>query len=125
MVLDSKGTNDEEEERHPTQKVMAIELIGDRFLRCMVRILVSTAVREAMISQEREQQQEQPPKAGCSYFDDAALENLTLMAKSAGRARAAMPAPPEGLCMAGVGYVEYTDFIINNEEEQQPQHQGT
>nr|XP_016515978.1 PREDICTED: tRNA pseudouridine synthase A-like [Nicotiana tabacum] len=68
-------------------KTMCIELIANRFLRRMVRVLVATAIREAA--------------AGA---DDDAL--LKLMDATCRRATAP-PAPPDGLCMVDVGYTDY------------------
>nr|CAD1832036.1 unnamed protein product [Ananas comosus var. bracteatus] len=68
-------------------RVMCVELVGNRFLRKMVRVLVATAIREAA--------------AGA---DDDAL--LNLMDATCRRATAP-PAPPEGLCLVDVGYGEF------------------
>lgn len=72
-------------------RVMCIELVANRFLRKMVRVLVATAIREAA--------------AGCG--DDALLK---LMDASCRRATAP-PAPPDGLCLVDVGY---EDFVREN-----------
>ncbi|XP_020109229.1 uncharacterized protein LOC109724721 [Ananas comosus] len=77
-------------------RVMCVELVGNRFLRKMVRVLVATAIREAA--------------AGA---DDDAL--LNLMDATCRRATAP-PAPPEGLCLVDVGYGEFKQencLIIN------------
>ncbi|PIM99145.1 Pseudouridylate synthase [Handroanthus impetiginosus] len=71
-------------------KTMCIELVANRFLRKMVRVLVATAIREAA--------------AGA---DEGAL--IKLMDATCRRATAP-PAPPEGLCLVDVGY---TDFQRN------------
>ncbi|XP_059286458.1 uncharacterized protein LOC132039916 isoform X2 [Lycium ferocissimum] len=68
-------------------KTMCIELVANRFLRKMVRVLVATAIREAA--------------AGA---DDDAL--LKLMDATCRRATAP-PAPPDGLCLVDVGYTDY------------------
>ncbi|GLI61746.1 hypothetical protein VaNZ11_004166 [Volvox africanus] len=69
-------------------RVLCIELVGNRFLRRMVRVLVSTALREAT------------PGAGrCGGREDALLDCL-----EAGRTATAMPAPAAGLCFVGAGY---------------------
>ncbi|KAF9617881.1 hypothetical protein IFM89_039100 [Coptis chinensis] len=68
-------------------KVMCVELVGNRFLRRMVRVLVSTSIREAA--------------AGA---DNDAL--LKLMDATCRRATAP-PAPPDGLCLLDVGYAEF------------------
>ncbi|XP_026458234.1 uncharacterized protein LOC113358773 [Papaver somniferum] len=69
------------------QKVMCVELIGNRFLRRMVRVLVATTIREAA--------------AGA---DDEALLNLM---EATCRRATAPPAPPDGLCLLDVGYEEF------------------
>ncbi|KAK8964725.1 hypothetical protein KSP40_PGU004507 [Platanthera guangdongensis] len=68
-------------------KVMCVELVANRFLRKMVRVLVATAIREAA--------------AGA---DANAL--LNLMDATCRRATAP-PAPPDGLCLVDVGYGEF------------------
>ncbi|KAG0465293.1 hypothetical protein HPP92_019457 [Vanilla planifolia] len=68
-------------------RVMCVELVANRFLRKMVRVLVSTAIREAA--------------AGAG--DDALIN---LMDASCRRATAP-PAPPYGLCLVDVGYAEF------------------
>ncbi|KAF5176140.1 Pseudouridine synthase family protein [Thalictrum thalictroides] len=75
-------------------KVMCVELVANRFLRRMVRVLVATLIREAA--------------AGA---DNDAL--LKLMDATCRRATAP-PAPPDGLCLVDVGYKEFNpeDCII-------------
>lgn len=63
---------------------LAVELVGDRFLRRMVRVLVGTLVREVV--------------AGSG--EDA----LLVLAQSLERPATAGPAPALGLCFAGVGF---------------------
>lgn len=77
-------------------KVMCIELVADRFLRKMVRVLVATAIREAAAGAE----------------DDVLLN---LMEATCRRATAP-PAPAEGLCLADVGYEDFNKhkcFIVD------------
>ncbi|XP_015577862.1 tRNA pseudouridine synthase A isoform X2 [Ricinus communis] len=69
------------------RKVMCVELVANRFLRKMVRVLVATSIREAAAGAE----------------DDALLK---LMDASCRRA-SAPPAPPDGLCLFDVGYTEF------------------
>ncbi|KAL4295650.1 hypothetical protein GQ457_12G025370 [Hibiscus cannabinus] len=73
------------------RKVMCVELVANRFLRKMVRVLVATSIREAAAGAE----------------EDALLK---LMEATCRRATAP-PAPPDGLCLADVGY---TDFDLQN-----------
>ncbi|KAF6260937.1 hypothetical protein COO60DRAFT_1269072 [Scenedesmus sp. NREL 46B-D3] len=63
---------------------LCIELAGDRFLRRMVRVLVATAVREALLLQRGH------AATGCAGGMD--------------RQATAPPAPALGLCFAAVGY---------------------
>ena len=67
--------------------VVGIELRADRFLRRMVRVLVSTALREAQAQ--------------------AADDSLLDIVLSGERRLAATPAPSEGLCFLGAGYEPY------------------
>ncbi|KAL2897907.1 tRNA pseudouridine synthase A [Bienertia sinuspersici] len=68
-------------------RVMCIELVANRFLRRMVRVLVATVVREAAAGSE----------------EDVLLK---LMEATCRRATAP-PAPPDGLCLVDVGYSDY------------------
>ena len=71
------------------ERVLALELIGDRFLRRMVRILVATAFRLALASDKN--------------FDDQALWKIV---KSRDRRQAALPAPPEGLIFVTASFYQ-------------------
>lgn len=72
-------------------KAMCVELVANRFLRKMVRVIVATAVREAAAGAE----------------EDALLK---LMGATCRRATAP-PAPPDGLCLVDVGYTEFDPKI--------------
>lgn len=69
--------------------VICIELVANRFLRRMVRILSATVLREASL----------PPEM---RNDNALLD----ICASGDRNRAAPALPGEGLCLAGVGFDE-------------------
>ncbi|XP_050220213.1 uncharacterized protein LOC126670505 [Mercurialis annua] len=69
------------------RKVMCVELVANRFLRKMVRVLVATSIREAAAGGE----------------DDALLKLMDATCRRA----SAPPAPPDGLCMVDVGYTEF------------------
>lgn len=69
---------------------LCVEVAGARFLRRMVRVLVATAVREAL-----------PAAAARPDAGDAALLAL---AAARDRLATAPAAPAVGLCLAGVGY---------------------
>ncbi|KAM3221395.1 tRNA putativeuridine synthase A isoform X1 [Capsicum annuum] len=68
-------------------KAMCIELVANRFLRKMVRVLVATVIREAA--------------AGAG--DDA----LRKLMDATCRRATAPPAPSDGLCLVDVGYTDY------------------
>jgi tRNA U38,U39,U40 pseudouridine synthase TruA len=103
---------------------LCIELAGDRFLRRMVRVLVATAVREALLLQQGQADAgvdagtgeglvaASPAAAaevggsdgsgqGCS---SPGLQALVALAESMDRQATAPPAPALGLCFAAVGY---------------------
>ncbi|KAE9614040.1 putative tRNA pseudouridine(38-40) synthase [Lupinus albus] len=67
--------------------VMCVELVANRFLRKMVRVLVATSIREAAAGAE----------------DDALLKLMDATCRRA----TAPPAPPDGLCLVDVGYAEF------------------
>ena len=67
-------------------RAICIELVGSRFLRRMIRILVATVMREANCS---------------SYVDDFALLNII---HARDRNLAARPAPPDGLLFVGADF---------------------
>ncbi|XP_028805359.1 uncharacterized protein LOC114760264 [Neltuma alba] len=72
-------------------RLICVELVANRFLRKMVRVLVATSIREAAAGAE----------------DDALLK---LMEATCRRATAP-PAPPDGLCLVDVGYAEFNPQI--------------
>ncbi|KAG8661294.1 tRNA pseudouridine synthase A isoform X3 [Manihot esculenta] len=74
-------------DRAEGRKVMCVELVANRFLRKMVRVLVATSIREAAAGAE----------------EDILIR---LMDASCRRA-SAPPAPPDGLCLVDVGYTEF------------------
>ncbi|TVU08447.1 hypothetical protein EJB05_41852 [Eragrostis curvula] len=77
-------------------RVMCVELVANRFLRKMVRVLVATAIREA----------------GAGAGEDALLKLM----EATDRRATAPPAPPEGLCLVDVGYEEFDKqrcFIVD------------
>lgn len=76
--------------------VMCVELVANRFLRKMVRVLVATAIREAA--------------AG------AGADALLNLMEATDRRATAPPAPPEGLCLVDVGYEDFDKqrcFIVD------------
>jgi len=76
---------------HPdSEPVMVVELVANRFVRKLVRVLVATAAREAA--------------AG------AADDVLLALAATRERAATAAPAPPQGLFLAGVGYGDHPEW---------------
>ncbi|KAL7444377.1 hypothetical protein ACHAXH_009977 [Discostella pseudostelligera] len=94
------GHSDGDSAPQKHRRAICIELVGDRFLRRMVRILVATAMREANrdavdISAEVEHGDDD-----CHVGDDALL-NIVLSHDREQRARAA---PPDGLIFTGAAY---------------------
>ncbi|ESQ44539.1 hypothetical protein EUTSA_v10003453mg [Eutrema salsugineum] len=69
------------------RRVMCVELVANRFLRKMVRVLVATSIREAAAGAE----------------NDALLKLLEASCRRA----TAPPAPCEGLCLFDVGYADF------------------
>lgn len=91
---------------------LCIELVGDRFLRKQVRVLVSTAVRAARLDHHMhgdgplfDHPEADPWVSQAAEVDmpmqDAALEHYVSVGLN--RASTAAPAPPQGLCFAGAG----------------------
>jgi hypothetical protein len=72
------------------EDVVVIELVADRFLRKLVRVLVATAAREAATG--------------------AAPDVLLKLADARERAATASAAPPSGLFFAGVGYGDHPEY---------------
>ncbi|CAH1426801.1 unnamed protein product [Lactuca virosa] len=72
-------------------KAMCIELVANRFLRKMVRVLVATSIREAAAGAE----------------DDALIKLMDATCRRA----TAPPAPPDGLCLFDVGYKDFDSQI--------------
>lgn len=73
----------------PPQRVLVIELVANRFLRKMVRVLVATALRESVAGAGR-----------CGGAPDA----LVRLADGGKREHTASPGPGIGLIFAGAGY---------------------
>ncbi|XP_030548535.1 tRNA pseudouridine synthase A isoform X2 [Rhodamnia argentea] len=69
------------------RNVMCIELVANRFLRKMVRVLVATSIREAAAGSEQ--------------------DVLMKLMDSTCRRATAPPAPPDGLCLVDVGYTDF------------------
>ena len=72
------------------EDVVVIELVADRFLRKLVRVLVATAAREAATG--------------------AAPDVLLKLADARERTATASAAPPSGLFFAGVGYGDHPEY---------------
>ena len=72
------------------EPVVVIELVANRFLRKLCRVLVATATREAATG--------------------AAPDVLLALAATRERSATASPAPPQGLFFAGVGYGDHPEF---------------
>lgn len=73
-------------------QTICIELVGNRFLRRMVRLLVSTAIREAALPHDERRK--------------GIIEELCLADDKESRQARAAPYPGNGLVFAGVGFSE-------------------
>ena len=98
----SAATKEEEEEEEEALECIAIELVADRFLRKMVRCIVSTACREALLSNTNQTE---------AFNEDVLLE----LARNGDRMALAPPAPPYGLLFCGVGYGNSHEFFVTEE----------
>ncbi|KAI3524086.1 hypothetical protein L1887_02733 [Cichorium endivia] len=78
-------------EKGEYSEAMCIELVANRFLRKMVRVLVATSIREAAAGAEDD---------GLIKLMDATCRRAT-----------APPAPPDGLCLVDVGYNDFDSRI--------------
>jgi hypothetical protein len=78
------------------QPCLAVELVADRFLRKMVRVLVGTVVREAVAVKQKAQ--------GRAAGGPDSYEQLLRLAECMDRRVTGSPAPGLGLCFADVGY---------------------
>jgi hypothetical protein len=85
----------------PGLPCLAVELVGDRFLRRMVRVLVGTVVREAVVVRQQQQQQQ---------LEQGRCDQLLQLAEGMDRRATAGPAPALGLCFADAGY----DTFVGN-----------
>ncbi|XP_074269171.1 uncharacterized protein LOC141592411 isoform X2 [Silene latifolia] len=72
-------------------RIMCVELVANRFLRRMIRVLVATVVREAAAGSE----------------DDVLIQ----LTEATCRRATAPPAPPDGLCFVDVGYSDFDSRI--------------
>lgn len=89
------------------QPVLIIELVGNRFLRRMVRILVATAVRESTVLADGAELEVDGDDGFFSSSQSTAKDDdnvLVDIALSGDRSRVGYALPGVGLCFAGVGY---------------------
>ena len=80
--------------------VYVIHLVGNRFLKRMVRILVSTLVHEAIVLSNNQRE-----------GDDSThkYRRMVELAEAGDKMMTQTAAPPVGLCMVGVGYHSYPE----------------
>lgn len=81
-----------------TTSALCVELVASRFLRKMVRVLVSTVVMEALAIQAGTH--------AASLHDAVGSAMLHHCGPEGSRQGTGLAAPAEGLCFAGVGYDE-------------------
>jgi tRNA pseudouridine(38-40) synthase len=81
-----------------SNQAILIELVGDRFLRRMVRILVATALREVMKSTVH-------TGSGLGELDVTWERSLLDLAQSGRREDTAKAAPPDGLIFVGASFL--------------------
>lgn len=86
------GLGSEVDDIFRTSNAIAIDLVGSRFLRRMVRILAATALREAA----------RPSNAANTTWTPSDI--LVKIANNGDRDKSAMPLPPDGLALCAVGY---------------------
>ena len=82
-----------DEEMHGVSCALCIQLVGNRFLRRMVRILVSTALRESLVCDPLERDEH------CDY-----TKSLLNILQTKDRRLSARPAPPQGLIFCGASF---------------------
>ena len=101
-----RATRTEKEEEEEPLECIAIELVADRFLRKMVRCIVSTACREPSSLPSSKNRSSSPFKN-----EDVLLD----LARNRDRTASAPPAPPHGLLFCGVGYgnKSYESFVTD------------
>jgi tRNA U38,U39,U40 pseudouridine synthase TruA len=87
------------------RRALCVELVGDRFLRKMVRVLVSTALREATPGAAVSA----AARGGASQGSGGAENALLELAAMNNRLATAVPAPAVGLSFVAVGGSEYFD----------------
>lgn len=80
------------------RKAVCIELVGDRFLRRMVRLLVEASVRLVAIA---DAQQTKPSKTGNSKKNTTEEDALQQLIERQDRTLVGRPAPPDGLLFVG------------------------
>jgi tRNA pseudouridine(38-40) synthase len=97
--LSANAAKKEDDEEEPLECI-AIELVADRFLRKMVRCIVSTACREAMLSNPNRTTDHQREEEAKEFNENVLLD----LARNGDRTALAPPAPPYGLLFCGVGY---------------------
>jgi hypothetical protein len=78
---------------------VCVELVGSRFIRQMIRLLVSTTVRESLVDITGDKN---------NNNSNGWNDNLLLdYCHQSDRNLSARAMPPEGLCFAGAGYDDY------------------
>ena len=81
-----------------SSKALVVHLVGDRFLRRMVRILVATVVRQVITTRASEDLD--------TVAGDAAGAEIQGVLLAGDRSASAHPAPSNGLAFLGAGYYD-------------------
>jgi len=89
-------------------RVMMVELVGDRFLRRMVRVLVATAIREATRRLSPPSEASSGRGEGGRGGSESDGNELLRLCESGDRLATALAMPPVGLCLIEAGYPPYS-----------------
>lgn len=103
LGVDAGRSSHQQHHNHSKQQCLCIELVGDRFLRRMVRVLVATAIRESVQDAAAFRHQTAAAVADSSARS-AGLQSLVQLAELCDRNKTAAAAPSLGLCFAAAGY---------------------